>query len=113
LLEFVLNENFSALPVSLQLPPGPKQKPIIRNLLDLPTENQWITVAEWSKKYGTRLLYRGTFPLALTICQGDVIYLNVIGQNMIFLNSIDIALDLFEKRSSLYSDRILSSMIEM
>ena len=35
-----------------RLPPGPKKLPVIGNLLDLPSERQWETYAQWSKQYG-------------------------------------------------------------
>ena len=38
------------------LPPGPKGKPIIKNLLDLPTNEQWLRVTEWAKEFGTHIL---------------------------------------------------------
>ena len=36
---------------------------------------------------------------------GDVIYLNVLGQPVLVLESGRAALDLFDKRSNIYSDR--------
>lgn len=36
----------------LPLPPGPKGLPVIGNLLDMPTEFEWKTYHEWSKKLG-------------------------------------------------------------
>jgi hypothetical protein len=36
---------------------------------------------------------------------GDVVYINVMGQEMIILNSSKAAVDLFDKRSANYSDR--------
>ena len=37
---------------------------------------------------------------------GDMIYLNVLGQHFVILNSLEVTTDLFEKRSSNYSDRL-------
>ena len=37
---------------------------------------------------------------------GDVIYLNVLGQPVLVLESGRAALDLFDKRSNIYSDRL-------
>ena len=34
------------------LPPGPKKLPLLENLLDMPTSHEWLTFAEWGKKWG-------------------------------------------------------------
>jgi hypothetical protein len=44
---------------------------------------------------------------------GDINYANVAGQHLVYLNSFDVAVDLLEKRSSLYSDRAHSSMMKL
>lgn len=44
---------------------------------------------------------------------GNVTYINVASQDMVFLNSVEDAVNLLEKRSSKYSDRIHSSMIKL
>lgn len=36
-------------------PPGPSRLPIIGNLRDLPSQQEWVTYANWSRKYGTGL----------------------------------------------------------
>ncbi|KAF8524884.1 cytochrome P450 [Hysterangium stoloniferum] len=83
------------MPTGTRLPPGPRRKPIIGNLLDLPKYHETETVAGWSKQYG------------------DMIYLNCLGNPMLFVNSDRIAHDLFEKRSSIYSDRYGNPMLYM
>ncbi|KAJ8697465.1 hypothetical protein PTI98_004269 [Pleurotus ostreatus] len=72
----------------LPFPPGPRGYPIIGNLLDMPSELQWEKYSEWSKKYGS-----------------DIIYLNVLGNSIVVLNSYKAVNDLLSVRSSLYSDR--------
>lgn len=72
---------------SLPLPPGPPPKPLLGNLLDMPSEQEWKTFAQWGEKYGR-------------ICS-----ISVFGQPMIIVNSPQIAVDLLEKRSAIYSDR--------
>lgn len=34
------------------LPPGPRGLPLIGNLLDMPSDNEWFTFAQWGKEYG-------------------------------------------------------------
>ncbi|EEB97644.1 hypothetical protein MPER_02998, partial [Moniliophthora perniciosa FA553] len=70
------------------LPPGPKPLPLIGNLLDVPQSFEWKTYAEWSQLY-----------------QSDILSINVFGSPMIILNSPQLASDLLEKRSSVYSSR--------
>ena len=42
---------------------------------------------------------------------GDIICLNVLGQRFVILNSLEVITDLFEKRSSNYSDRMHMTML--
>ena len=42
---------------------------------------------------------------------GDMIYLNILGQHFVILNSLEVITDLLEKRSSNYSDRMHSMML--
>ncbi|KAI0796042.1 cytochrome P450 [Abortiporus biennis] len=72
---------------NIPLPPGPPGDPLIGNLRMMPRTYQPEAFYEWSKKYG------------------DVMYLNVLGEHMIVLNSNKAAVDLLEKRSGNYSDR--------
>ncbi|KAF8574658.1 cytochrome P450 [Ramaria rubella] len=77
----------------LRLPPGPPGKWILGNLADMPTQYGWETYTRWAKEYG------------------DIVYLNVFGTSIIIVNSGDVAADLFDKRSKLYSDRFYSPMV--
>ncbi|KAJ7071660.1 cytochrome P450 [Mycena amicta] len=72
----------------LPLPPGPRRLPVIGNLLDLPAKHPWKTYMAWSKQYDS-----------------DIIHLDIAGQSIVVLCSTEATDDLFEKRSSLYSDR--------
>ncbi|KZS88921.1 cytochrome P450 [Sistotremastrum niveocremeum HHB9708] len=69
------------------LPPGPKPVPLLGNALDLPKTQEWLTYARWGKQYG------------------DVVHVSALGQPIFILNSREAAVDLLEKKSSIYSDR--------
>lgn len=45
------------------------------------------------------------FGAAYRFLPGDVIHLRVLGRDIIVLNSVQAATDLFDKRGGLYSDR--------
>ncbi|RXW20872.1 hypothetical protein EST38_g4984 [Candolleomyces aberdarensis] len=74
--------------VKLPLPPGPSGLPLIGNALDIPAENFWLKYKEWSDQYGS-----------------DVIYLNIMGNPVVVLNSLAACKELLETRSSIYSSR--------
>jgi len=46
--------------------------------------------------------WRSTF---LSGVLGDLVYTKVFGQTILFVNSVEVAQDLLEKRSKIYSDR--------
>ncbi|KAJ7088517.1 cytochrome P450 [Mycena belliarum] len=75
------------------LPPGPRRKPLIGNLLDVPFNNPWAVFEAWRKKYG------------------DVVYLNILGNKIVILNSLDAIVDLFERRAGSYSHRPVFTMV--
>ncbi|KAJ7460263.1 cytochrome P450 [Mycena latifolia] len=84
LYSIYLRRNRSQLP----LPPGPAKLPLIGNLLDVPTNFQWEKYMKWSKEYDS-----------------DIIHLDLLGQSVIVLSSLEATTALLEKRSSIYSDR--------
>ncbi|KAI9067057.1 cytochrome P450 [Trametes sanguinea] len=71
-------------------PPGPPGLPIVGNLLDIPSPNAfpWDTYMEYGKEYDS-----------------DIIRLNALGMNIIVANSIQVATELLDRRSAIYSDR--------
>ncbi|KDR76850.1 hypothetical protein GALMADRAFT_67401 [Galerina marginata CBS 339.88] len=73
---------------SKPLPPGPRPLPLIGNIFDLASAGElWLRATEWSKQFG------------------DIVYLHVLGQSVLFLNSREAAVDLLDKRSAIYSDK--------
>ncbi|KAB8248624.1 cytochrome P450 [Aspergillus flavus] len=71
------------------LPPGPKLKPIIGNLRDLPRPGQ----QEWTHWLKFKELY------------GPISSVSMFGQTIVILNDRQAAFDLMEKRSAIYSSR--------
>ncbi|KAM5536626.1 hypothetical protein V8D89_009721 [Ganoderma adspersum] len=71
----------------LSLPPGPKPLPIIGNMLDWPTRNQWRALRDLSAQYG------------------DILHFKVLGLHMVVLGSPEAMFELLEKRSANTSDR--------
>ncbi|KAJ7226387.1 cytochrome P450 [Mycena rebaudengoi] len=84
LYQALSRRNHSTLP----LPPGPRKLPLVGNLLDIPADFAWEKYMEWSKEYNS-----------------DILHLNLAGQSVIVLSSLEATEALLEKRSALYSDR--------
>jgi hypothetical protein len=59
---FLASRRRSAPP----LPPGPKRLPLIGNVFDMPTEQEWYTFANWATRYGISLGYSPSAPLLMT-----------------------------------------------
>ncbi|KAJ3721438.1 cytochrome P450 [Lentinula guzmanii] len=87
--------RYSASRQNLPLPPGPKKLPFIGNNLDMPRTDQHITFARWAKEFGS-----------------DILHLKIAGENYIVLNSYEMAMDLLDKRSSIYSSRPHVTMLQ-
>jgi len=71
-------------------PPGPKGKPLIGNVGDIPKDYRWLAFSKLGKEYG------------------PLVHLNMMGQSVIVINDHKIAIDLLESRSSIYSERYYS-----
>ncbi|CCM04078.1 uncharacterized protein FIBRA_06237 [Fibroporia radiculosa] len=80
---------------SHSLPPGPRQLPFLGNVFDIPRKDVAATFASWSRQYG------------------DIIYMHVLGREFVILNTAKAALDLFDDRGILYSDRPRSVMSDL
>ncbi|KAF9036901.1 cytochrome P450 [Hymenopellis radicata] len=77
------------------LSPGPTPLPILGNLFDIPKGKPWECFAELSKTYG------------------DLVYMSAAGINVLVVNSVKGAEDLFDKHSRNYSDRPYIPMVPM
>ncbi|KAJ7644020.1 cytochrome P450 [Roridomyces roridus] len=79
----------------LPYPPGPRPRFLIGNLRDIPVHLPWLTYTEWGKKYG------------------EILHARIFGEHIVILNSVKVAIDLLEKRSSTYSDRPTIPMLSL
>jgi len=68
-------------------PPGPPGKPLIGNMLDYPSGQEWVTFDKWQKQYG------------------DIVYCDVAGTKIVVLNSVQHIKAIFEERGSVSSER--------
>ncbi|KAH7335759.1 cytochrome P450 [Rhizoctonia solani] len=73
---------------SVVRPPSPLSLPLIGNLLSLPSGPEHIVYMKLGKEL-----------------KSDIIYLDLLGHDIVVLNSPQAASELFDKRSSIYSDR--------
>ena len=93
-----------------RFPPGPKGLPIVGNIWDIPSAHEYLQYEQWSREYGTSqnmLLVEFVCPNE-ALEDSDIIYLNLSGSPLMVVNSITACNDLFDKRSSNYSDRHVS-----
>ncbi|KAJ7786403.1 hypothetical protein B0H16DRAFT_30148 [Mycena metata] len=75
------------------LPPGPRTNWLGFSVVDLPKIRPWLTYAQWKNVYG------------------DLIYIRVLGNPILVINSASVASDLLEKRGAKYSSRPVRTMI--
>ncbi|KAF8897192.1 cytochrome P450 [Infundibulicybe gibba] len=77
---------------TVPLPPGPKGLPLVGNILDMPSEKEWLTFAKWGDTWG------------------DLCSVTILGQPLIIINSAQVASEMLDKKSSIYSDRPILQM---
>ncbi|KAI0820677.1 cytochrome P450 [Trametes gibbosa] len=80
---------------TLPYPPGPRPLPIIGNALSIPTKQMAQVYREMCMTYG------------------DLVYLESFGQSILVLGTHEVALELLEKRSAKYADKIHSTMADL
>ncbi|KAH6899258.1 cytochrome P450 98A3 [Coprinopsis sp. MPI-PUGE-AT-0042] len=74
----------------IPLPPGLKGLPFVGNIFQMPQHKPWQVYRDWMGVYG------------------DMIYLEVLGQPLLILNTLEDSSELLERRSANYSDRFQS-----
>ncbi|KAG8815407.1 hypothetical protein FRC17_000728 [Serendipita sp. 399] len=72
--------------------PGPPRLPLIGNALDMPMDQEWLAYEKWKRKYG------------------DIVALDVLGQQVVVLNTPEYIHELMEKRAATSSGRMHFNM---
>ncbi|KAI0919557.1 hypothetical protein AcV5_001591 [Taiwanofungus camphoratus] len=70
-----------------RFPPGPPQKPLVGNILEVSPKGAWTRFTEYKEQYGDLVFFRG------------------LGNNILVLNSMKVINDLLDKRGNVYSHR--------
>lgn len=89
---FILHHYLRLGSGSTRLPPGPRGLPLIGNVADMPSSKEWVTFAEWGRKWGG-------------ICA-----VTIMGRSMIIVNSVAVMVEL-DKQGAIFSDRPVMEMV--
>jgi hypothetical protein len=77
--------------------------PLLGNIRELTAKELWLPAQQWAKQHGKKVHRCNVLPISS--CTGDVVYLHILGQGLVFLNSPEAAFNLLDKRGSIYSDK--------
>lgn len=95
------------------LPPGPRGLPLLGNMADLPDSQPWVALAKLGEIYGASF----ATDLSLVDCvdhshffAGGIVYLSIVGTDIVVLNNAEYAHNMLVKKSRIYSDRPVLTM---
>src|ERR1700754_3176754 len=94
-------------------PPGPKQRWLIGNLLDMPLLHPWVRFQAWSKLYGmtSSPVSAPCVTAVLTFnLLGDIVVVRLLQRHLIVLNSQKSMIDLLEKQGAQFANRPVFTM---
>jgi len=86
-LFFARSRHRGKTTIGARLPPGPKYFPLLGSVISINTEDPSVTFVKWAREYG------------------DIVYCNLFGTKTVILSTEEVARELLDKRSKIYSDR--------
>ncbi|KAF5368854.1 hypothetical protein D9758_002851 [Tetrapyrgos nigripes] len=82
----------------VHLPPGPRRIPVFGNIFQVLSQvdfsQSWLAFGKWKEIYG------------------PLVYINIVGQRVVILNSRKVVEDLLDHRASKYSDRAQNLLVQ-
>ncbi|KAJ1306466.1 hypothetical protein OPQ81_007469 [Rhizoctonia solani] len=114
---FTIRRRWKSSSSVLPLPPGPPSYPLIEQLLSMPLASEHTVFDKMGKDIQSSFAVKNSRKSLLTTYVtyvrriGDVISLSMLGNTIVVLNSAQAAIDLLEKKSLIYSDRVCPPML--
>ncbi|KAJ3728216.1 cytochrome P450 [Lentinula raphanica] len=87
--------SFSHVQPQLKYPPGPVAIPLLGNIFHLNHVSPWKTYQQWGKNFGNLLSF------------------NILGRHIVVINSLSIATELLDQRSTIYSGKPRLEMLNL